>query len=86
MDPLRLIWLVGATGFEGEPSISASERTGLELRMGKLIYLMNVSLDGYVETPDHSLDWANVDEELHTWFNDRARESERSCTVDGCTR
>ena len=25
--------------------------------MGKLVYLMNVSLDGYVETPDHSLDW-----------------------------
>ncbi len=42
--------------------------------MGKLVYDMNVSLDGYIETPDHSLDWANVDEELHTWFNDRARE------------
>jgi dihydrofolate reductase len=42
--------------------------------MGKLIYSMNVSLDGFVETPDHSLDWATVDEELHTWFNDRARE------------
>ncbi|MBI3648656.1 MAG: dihydrofolate reductase family protein [Actinobacteria bacterium] len=44
--------------------------------MGKLIYSMNVSLDGYVETPDHALDWANVDDELHTWFNDRARESD----------
>ncbi|MCI0344968.1 MAG: dihydrofolate reductase family protein [Chloroflexi bacterium] len=40
---------------------------------GRLIYALNVSLDGYVETPDHSLDWANVDDELHTWFNDRAR-------------
>jgi len=38
--------------------------------VGKLIYLMNVSLDGFVETPDHSLDWANVDEEIHSWFND----------------
>ena len=46
--------------------------------MGKLIYSMNVSLDGYVETPEHSLDWANVDEELHSWFNDRAREVEAS--------
>ncbi len=44
--------------------------------MGKLIYLMNVSLDGYVETPDHSLDWTNVDDELHAWFNDRAREAD----------
>ncbi len=41
--------------------------------MGKLIYLMNVSLDGFVETPDHSLDWTTVDEELHTWFNDQTR-------------
>lgn len=43
--------------------------------MGKLVYSMNVSLDGYVETPDHDLDWAEVDAELHTWFNDRAREA-----------
>ncbi len=41
--------------------------------MGKLIYSMNVSFDGFVETPDHSLDWATVDDELHTWFNDQAR-------------
>ena len=41
--------------------------------MGKLIYSLNVSLDGFVETPDHGLDWANVDEELHTWFNDQTR-------------
>ncbi len=41
--------------------------------MGKLVYCLNVSLDGFVETPDHGLEWANVDEELHTWFNDRAR-------------
>lgn len=38
--------------------------------MGRLIYLMNVSLDGFIETPDHSLGWATVDEELHDWFND----------------
>jgi dihydrofolate reductase len=41
--------------------------------MGKLIYTMNVSLDGYIETPDHSLDWSLVDDELHGWFNDRFR-------------
>jgi dihydrofolate reductase len=41
--------------------------------MGKLIYLLNVSLDGYIETPEHSLDWTTVDEELHTWFNDQTR-------------
>jgi dihydrofolate reductase len=41
--------------------------------MGKLIFSMSVSLDGYVETPDRSLDWANVDDELHSHFNDEAR-------------
>ena len=44
--------------------------------MGKLVYLMNVSLDGYVETPDHSLDWTTVDEETHRWFTDRSRETD----------
>ena len=44
--------------------------------MGKVIFLMNVSLDGYIETPDHSLDWTIVDDELHAWFNDRTRSIE----------
>jgi len=43
--------------------------------MGKLVYLMNVSLDGYVETADRSLAWTAVDDELHTWFNERTREA-----------
>lgn len=41
--------------------------------MGRLIYAMNVSLDGYVETSDHSLEWANIDEEVHSWFNEQLR-------------
>ncbi len=43
--------------------------------MGKVIYSMNVSLDGYVETPDHSLEWTNIDEEVHCWFTDLSREA-----------
>ena len=46
--------------------------------MGKLIYSMNVSMDGSVETPDHGLDWALVDDELHRWFNDQARAMDAS--------
>ena len=42
--------------------------------MRKIIYSMSVSLDGFVETPDPSIDWVIVDEELHTFFNDQARE------------
>jgi dihydrofolate reductase len=41
--------------------------------MGKVVYLMNVSLDGFIETPDHGLDWTVVDEELHFWFNEQTR-------------
>jgi dihydrofolate reductase len=41
--------------------------------MGKLIYCLNVSLDGFVADADGGLDWASVDDELHTWFNERMR-------------
>ena len=41
--------------------------------MGKVIFLLNVSLDGYIESPDRSLDWTIVDDELHSWFNERER-------------
>jgi len=43
-----------------------------------LIYLMNVSLDGFVETPDRRLDWTHVDDEVHSWFNDQERGTEAS--------
>jgi dihydrofolate reductase len=45
---------------------------------GKVIYSLSVSLDGFVETPDRSLDWVIVDEELHRFFNDQARETRTS--------
>lgn len=41
--------------------------------MGKLIYSLNVSLDGFIETPDHTLVWADFDDEVHQWFNDQTR-------------
>src|SRR3954468_21622658 len=41
----------------------------------RIVYSMNISLDGFIATPDGSLDWANVDEEVHSWFNDAARNS-----------
>jgi len=44
--------------------------------MGKVRYLMNVSLDGFIETVDHGLEWTLVDEELHGWFNEQEAEVE----------
>ena len=46
--------------------------------MGRLIYTLNVSLDGYVESTQGSLDWGTVDDELHTWFNGHASEMDAS--------
>lgn len=44
--------------------------------MGRFIYSMLVSLDGFVETPSHSLDWVVIDEEFHRFVNAQARENE----------
>ena len=41
--------------------------------MAKLVYLMNVSLDGYVADASGSLAWTRMDEELHSWFNEQQR-------------
>jgi dihydrofolate reductase len=46
--------------------------------MGRLIYAMNVSLDGFVETPDRSLEWTVIDDEIHSWWNDHLRAAEAS--------
>ena len=46
--------------------------------MRKLIYSLNLSLDGYVEDASGSLDWTIVDEEIHQFFNDQEREFELS--------
>jgi dihydrofolate reductase len=42
--------------------------------MRKVIYSMGVSLDGFVEGPNRELDWSTLDEELHRFWNDQARE------------
>jgi dihydrofolate reductase len=42
--------------------------------MRKIVLMMSVSLDGYMEGPNRELDWHLVDDELHTHFNDVLRE------------
>src|ERR1700694_2142789 len=41
--------------------------------MAKLIYSAITSLDGYVEDAQGNFDWAEPDEELHTFVNDLER-------------
>ncbi|MGH8913745.1 MAG: dihydrofolate reductase family protein [Acidimicrobiia bacterium] len=43
--------------------------------MGKLIYSMSVSLDGYVEDPSGSIGFTTPDEEVHRRANDQTRET-----------
>jgi dihydrofolate reductase len=37
--------------------------------MGKLVYSMGVSLDGFIAGPEGAFDWATPDEELHRFHN-----------------
>jgi len=39
--------------------------------MRKIILMMSVSLDGFIEGPDRELDWHLVDDELHGHFNEQ---------------
>ncbi|MFG2788713.1 dihydrofolate reductase family protein [Streptomyces sp. NPDC048419] len=41
--------------------------------MSKIVLMMNISLDGFVEGPDHDISWHSVDEEIHQHFNDVIR-------------
>lgn len=42
--------------------------------MRNIIYLMTLSLDGFVEGPDGKFDWSEPDEEVHRFYNQQARE------------
>ena len=41
--------------------------------MRKIILMMSVSLDGYIEGPNREIDWHQVDDELHNHFNEELR-------------
>ncbi|MFJ9413281.1 dihydrofolate reductase family protein [Streptomyces sp. NPDC101227] len=41
--------------------------------MRKIILMMSVSLDGYIEGPERDIDWHLVDDELHRHFNDQLK-------------
>ncbi|MFI7195584.1 dihydrofolate reductase family protein [Nocardia nova] len=46
--------------------------------MRKLSYGISMSLDGYINDRDGSIDWSNPDDELHQFHNDRYRDIEIS--------
>ncbi|MER5429843.1 dihydrofolate reductase family protein [Streptomyces sp. NPDC002588] len=40
----------------------------------KIVLMMSMSLDGYIEGPGQDISWHRVDEEVHQYFNDVIRE------------
>jgi len=42
--------------------------------MSKIVLLMNISLDGFVEGPGHDISWHCVDAEIHQHFNGTIRQ------------
>ncbi|WP_329182417.1 dihydrofolate reductase family protein [Streptomyces sp. NBC_01477] len=42
--------------------------------MRKVVLMMSVSLDGFMEGPQREIDWHLVDDELHDYFNAHLRE------------
>lgn len=45
------------------------------IRVGKLIYGFNVSVDGYIADAQGSIDWSEPSQELHQYWNDFERET-----------
>ncbi|HET6920104.1 MAG TPA: dihydrofolate reductase family protein [Jiangellaceae bacterium] len=43
--------------------------------MGKVLYSMNVSLDGYIEDANGSIEFSTLDEEVHRLANEQARQT-----------
>ena len=39
--------------------------------MRRIVLMMSVSLDGFIEGPNAEIDWHMVDDELHNHFNDQ---------------
>src|SRR5438094_8849213 len=52
---------------DGALNLDDSEGTA----MRKIILMMSVSVDGFIEGPDRELDWHMVDDELHSHFNEQ---------------
>ncbi len=50
-----------------------SDLDNLNIKMGKLIYLMTTSLDGFVADKNGNFEWAMPSEEVHAFVNDIVR-------------
>jgi dihydrofolate reductase len=59
-----------AAGLPGRQAARLSDDERGDVPVRKIILSMSVSLDGYIEGPDHDIGWHRVDDELHQHFND----------------
>src|SRR5690349_1363450 len=70
----RRCGLVGSR-FAGEPRPMTFPPRRSPIRMGKLTYGMNVSVDGYIADANGDIGWSVPDEELHRFWNDQVRDT-----------
>lgn len=54
--------------------------------MRKIIAMMSVSLDGFMEGVDRDLSWSRVDDELHRFMNEELGRAGGSSMVGSPTR
>jgi hypothetical protein len=54
--------------------------------MAELIYTVITSLDGYIANKEGRFDWAEPNEEVHTFINDLNDPLARISTAGGCTK
>ena len=55
------------------PFVGENSQPFARTTMRKIILMMSVSLDGFIEGPDRQIDWHLVDDELHHHFNEQLR-------------
>jgi hypothetical protein len=47
--------------------------------VGNVVFMMSVSLDGFMEGPNREIDWHRVDDELHWHFNELLAAEREQC-------
>lgn len=53
--------------------------------MRRIILSMSISLDGFFEGPDRSIDWHMVDDELHEYLNGQFTDVSAFCSAASTT-
>ena len=73
-------------GFRAAPVCTCEIDSREAGTMRKLIFGMNLSLDGYIAAPGDDLGWSAPSDELFQWWSDRVGRRAWRCTGANCGR